>query len=55
MTAQDQFSTAVNDRLNGRHRHANTTIVRHIALLVQWHIEVHSHQHGLTSNIHVSN
>jgi hypothetical protein len=55
MAAQYQFPTAVNDRLDGRHGHANTTIVRHIALIVQWHIEVHSHQNGLTSNIHVSN
>ena len=54
MAHQDQLAAPTDDTFNGRHRHANSDVVRDLAVF-QRDIKVHSHEYGLARYIHIGN
>ncbi len=50
VTHQDQSAATVDNRANGRQGQADTPIVGDASLVVQWHVEIHSHQNRLAGD-----
>ena len=52
---QDQPSAAVDHGADRRQRHANPPVVGDLLLVIQRHIEIDAHQHGLAGDIDILN